>query len=226
MSEQTSVRSGVRGVGGSPVSPASSVLPPSGAGPRGGAGPRDGAGLRDDRGALRGVGGALRGGGAGRRSGAGFTADRRRPPTVVRAATVAWVTAVGAGAVEAVGMAVAWVLGEVPGLSGGALAAGLGMRAVIYTVVLLVVSRFWQGRNWARVTLAVGLGVVGMLSLVMEPISWLAEGHSLADALSSASVGLALTIAIRALHVAAVLVGCALMFRPEANRYFRRVASS
>ncbi|WP_211247344.1 hypothetical protein [Cryptosporangium arvum] len=126
-----------------------------------------------------------------------------------------------AGAVEALGMSVAWALGEVPGLSGGSLAAGLGVRAVVYTVVLLVVARFWRGRNWARLTLAVGLGVVGMLSLVLEPVSWLADGHSLADALSEGGLALALTIAIRALHVAAVLVGLALMFRPEANRYFR-----
>ncbi|MFG1925514.1 hypothetical protein [Cryptosporangium sp. NPDC048952] len=145
----------------------------------------------------------------------------RRPPAVVRTAAAALVVAVAAGAVEALGMAVAWGLGEVPGLSGGSLAAGLGMRAVIYTVVLLVVAQFWRGRNWARLTLAVGLGVVGLLSLVMEPISWLAEGNSLADALGEGGLALALTIAIRALHVGAVLVGLVLMFRPEANRYFR-----
>lgn len=143
---------------------------------------------------------------------------------MVRSAGAAWVAAVLAGAVEATGMAVAWTLGDLPGVSGGSLAVGLGVRAAVYTIVLLVVARFWRGRNWARITLALGLGVVGMLSLVMEPISWLAEGHSVADALAAADLSLALVIAIRALHVAAVVVGCVLMFRPASNRYFRRGA--
>jgi hypothetical protein len=145
-----------------------------------------------------------------------------RPPGVVRAATVAWVAAVAAGVVEAAGTVVVWASGDLPELSGGSLAAGLGIRAAVYTVVLLVVAAFWRGKNWARIALALGLGVVGMLSLVAEPIGWLADGHSLGDALSEASLSLALVIAIRTLHVVAVLAGLVLMFRPAANQYFRR----
>ena len=147
-----------------------------------------------------------------------------RPPGAVRAATVAWVTAVAAGVVEAAGMVVAWTFGEVPGLSGGSLAAGLGVRAMVYTIVLLVIALFWRGKNWARIGLALGLGIVGMLSLVAEPIGWLAEGHSLGDALSEASLSLALVIAIRTLHVLAVVAALVLMFLPAANQYFRRAA--
>ncbi|GAA0262448.1 hypothetical protein [Cryptosporangium japonicum] len=154
----------------------------------------------------------------------GATPGAQPPPPVVRAAAVAWAVAVAAGAVEALGTAVAWGLGEVPGLTSGSLAAGLGVRSAVYAIVLLVVARFWRGRNWARLTLAVGLGVFGMLSLLAEPVGWLADGHSLVDALSEGGLLLALTIAIRALHVAAVLVGLTLMFRPEANRYFRNGA--
>jgi hypothetical protein len=139
------------------------------------------------------------------------------PPPPVRAATAAWVTAVGAGVVETIGTvavrASSTTLDVAP--------AEIGTRAVIYTVVLLVIAQFWRGHRWARTALALGLGVVGMLSLVADPIGWLIEGNSLSDALASADLSLALVIAIRTLHVAAVVVGCALMFRPVANRYFR-----
>lgn len=142
------------------------------------------------------------------------------PPPTVRAATASWAAAVGAGVVETIGTVA--VLAASP--SEDVAPAEIGMRAVIYTVVLLVMSQFWRGRRWARTALALGLGVVGMLSLVADPIGWLIEGHSLGDALSSADLSLALLIAIRTLHVAAVVVACVLMFRPAANRYFRRGA--
>jgi hypothetical protein len=141
------------------------------------------------------------------------------PPPTVRAATAWWVTAVAAGVVETIGR-VAVLASD--GEAAGSLMAAVGVRAAVYTLVLLVVAAFWRGRRWARVTLALGLGVVGMLSLLIEPISWLADGHSLGDALGSADLGLALVIAVRVVHIAAVGVACALMFRPESNRYFQR----
>ncbi|GAA3387680.1 hypothetical protein [Cryptosporangium minutisporangium] len=143
--------------------------------------------------------------------------SRIKPPSSVRAATVWWVTAVAAGAVEAVGrVAVSAADGEA--LS--SLMVGIGVRVTIYGAVLLVVAAFWRGYRSARIALALGLGIVGMLSLVIEPLSWLADGNSLGDALGSADLALALVIAVRAVHIAAVVVACVLMFRPESNRYF------
>jgi len=141
------------------------------------------------------------------------------PPPVVRAAAAAWVAAVAAGVVETIGT-IAYLASSA---SAEVSPAEIGTRAVVYTIVLLVVAQFWQGRRWARTALGLGLGVVGLLSLVADPISWLIEGHSLRDALSSAELSLALVITIRTVHVAAVVAACALMFRPAANRYFSRL---
>ncbi|TQS44433.1 hypothetical protein [Cryptosporangium phraense] len=141
------------------------------------------------------------------------------PPRAVRAAALWWVTAVGAGVVETIGtVAVLASHGE----STEVLGVGLGVRAVIYALVLLVVSRLWRGHPWARWVLAVGLGVFGTLSLVAEPIGWLLAGHSLGALLASTDLELALVIAIRAVHVAAVMAACVCMFRPASNAYLRR----
>ncbi|GIF69512.1 hypothetical protein Ais01nite_75470 [Asanoa ishikariensis] len=52
-------------------------------------------------------------------------------------------------------------------------------------------------------------------------VLWLLDGNSLRDALANLSAfGVS-----RAVHVAAVLAGCVLMYVPSANAYFRRVAS-
>jgi hypothetical protein len=60
--------------------------------------------------------------------------------------------------------------------------AGLAIRLSLYAVVAAIALRFRAGRNWARPTLAVGLGVFGTLSLVVEPVTWLLDGNSLVNA--------------------------------------------
>ncbi|MFI5953326.1 hypothetical protein [Cryptosporangium sp. NPDC051539] len=141
------------------------------------------------------------------------------PPAAIRAATMWWVAAVGAGVVEAIGtVAVLASRGE----SGGVLGAGLAFRFAVYALVLFVTFRLWSGRRWARWVLAVGLGVFGLLSLVMEPIGWLASGHSPAEVFTSTDLTVALVIAIRSIHVVAVLAACVCMFRPESSAYLRR----
>jgi hypothetical protein len=45
---------------------------------------------------------------------------------------------------------------------------------------VLLALRLREGRNWARLTLAVGLGIFGTLSLVVEPVRWLLDGGSAA----------------------------------------------
>ena len=63
--------------------------------------------------------------------------------------------------------------------------------------------------------------MLGTLSLVVDPVRWLLDGNSLPSLVAGASA-VDLTFGIsRGVHVAAVLAGCALMFVPAANRYFR-----
>jgi hypothetical protein len=77
------------------------------------------------------------------------------------------------------------------------------------------------GKGWARNTLAILLGVIGTLSLVIDPITWLAQGNSLREVFADADLLFAFVAPIRAVHLAAVLGALVFMFRPAANAYFR-----
>jgi hypothetical protein len=67
--------------------------------------------------------------------------------------------------------------------------------------------------------LAVLYGGFGTLSLVIGPVTWLAEGGSLADAVAAADLGSWLFAASRVVHVGAVIAALVLMFHPAANAY-------
>ncbi|MFG2981670.1 hypothetical protein ACGFYQ_10480 [Streptomyces sp. NPDC048258] len=136
------------------------------------------------------------------------------PPAEVRTAFALWLTAVAAGAFET-----ALMLGRVPADEIG---GGLVVRLTVFTAAVLVAFRMRAGARWARITLAVGLGVLGTASLVVEPLRYLLDGGSLAGALSHADTLDQVFVASRTVHLAAVLTAVALMFRPAANAYFRR----
>ncbi|MBG0564072.1 hypothetical protein [Actinoplanes aureus] len=125
-------------------------------------------------------------------------------PAEIRAAFLLWMGALAAGCLEV-------ALHDVE-------PSGLAMRLTIYAIVVAVALRMRAGRNWARLALAIGLGVFGTLSLVIEPITWLLEGHALPD-LDLTGV---LTATSRTLHVLCVWIAVPLMFTPRANAYFRR----
>ncbi|MGW0754292.1 hypothetical protein [Streptomyces sp. NPDC002587] len=135
------------------------------------------------------------------------------PPTEVRTAFALWLTAVAAGAFET-----ALMLGRVPADEIG---TGLVVRLTVFTAAVLVALRMRSGARWARLALAVGLGVLGSASLVVEPLRYLLDGGSPADALSRADALDLVFGASRTLHLATVLTAVALMFRPAANAYFR-----
>jgi hypothetical protein len=77
------------------------------------------------------------------------------------------------------------------------------------------------GKRWARLTLAILLGGIGTLSLVVDPISWLAEGNSLGEVFKEADLLFFIVAPIRVVHLAAVLGALVFMFLPAANDYFR-----
>jgi hypothetical protein len=143
----------------------------------------------------------------------------RPAPAVVHRAFLAWLGAIAAGVVETV-VYVGTELSQ--GAAVGGLAGGVALRAAIYTLAVWTFLRMRAGRNWARIALTVLLGGLGTLSLVIEPISWLAAGNSLGTAIADASASELVIAASRTAHVLAVLVGVVLMYRPAANRYFRR----
>src|SRR5829696_1310164 len=142
-------------------------------------------------------------------------------PNDVRASFVLWLAAVAAGVFET-------ILAIIEAVSGHSALGivGVSMRLLIFTVVVYVASQMLRGRNWARFVLAIGLGVLGTLSIVIGPVSWLAEGHTIGEFLAGADLMLLLFASSRVVHLIAVFAALVLMFRPAANDYFRAARSA
>jgi hypothetical protein len=139
-------------------------------------------------------------------------------PVAVRAARTMWIIAIGAGIFET-------VLILASGRAGGGAFVGVAVRAVVFAAAVLVVLRMFSGRRWARLVLTAALGVLGTLSLTVDPFLWLVHGNSLTQLIRQSGIIDLLFGGSRVVHVAAVLGGCVLMFVPSANRYFRTSAA-
>jgi hypothetical protein len=138
-------------------------------------------------------------------------------PPAVRRAFWLWVGAVAAGAVETVAV----VAGGDAG-SGGDVAVGVGVRCLAYAGVLASAFFMLRGHRWARLVLALGLGIFGTLSLIVGPIEWLADGNDTKTLFAGADGWWWAAALARAGHIAAVWGGVVLMFTAAANRYFRK----
>jgi hypothetical protein len=66
------------------------------------------------------------------------------------------------------------------------------------------------------------LGGIGTLSLVVEPLSWLAVGGSPTAFLATVDGPTLLITGLRVAHTAAVLAALVLLFRPPATAFFTR----
>jgi hypothetical protein len=67
--------------------------------------------------------------------------------------------------------------------------------------------------------------VLGSASLLISPISWCAEGHSLAEYFAGTDGLKLLFAASRVVHIAAVFGGLLFMFRPRSNAFFKPAAA-
>ena len=93
-------------------------------------------------------------------------------PREVQVSFLLWLTAVAAGVVETIIRVIyslSWSYG-----GGEADVTGVVIRVIVYTVVIYIIAQMRLGKTWARITLAVLLGGIGTLSLVIDPILWLA----------------------------------------------------
>jgi hypothetical protein len=140
-------------------------------------------------------------------------------PKQLQASFRLWLVAVAAGLFETALVVVDATSGEVG--SAAEVAVGVAVRLLVFTGAVYLAAQLRLGRNWARVALAVLLGGLGTLSLVIGPVTWLAEGGSLADAVADADLGSVLFAASRVVHLGAVVAAVILMFHPAANTYFR-----
>lgn len=136
----------------------------------------------------------------------------------MRAAFGLWLAAIAAGVFETFVVVAGGDAGDSP-------AIGVAVRAAVYVVVVLVALRMRAGRRWARLALALGLGVAGTLSLLIGPVEWLLDGNSVRAQSENGGAIWWLETAARALHVAAVWAAVPLMFTPAANRFFRGAAA-
>lgn len=138
-------------------------------------------------------------------------------PREVRWSATMWVLAVAAGIFETLVVIVDTLVHH--DMSAGALITGVGVRLVVFAVAIVLIMKMRRGANWARWTLAFLLGVIGLGSLLIGPVEWLAAGHTLSDLhldLKNILFGVS-----RIIHVIAVITGLVLMFTATANRWFR-----
>jgi hypothetical protein len=142
-----------------------------------------------------------------------------RPPRLLRASSWLWLLAVAAGLFETTLVVVEATAGDVGSV--GNVALGVTVRLLAFTGLVYLAARLRQGRNWARIALAVLYGGFGTLSLVIGPVTWLAEGGSLAGTMAAADLGSVLFAASRLVHLGAILAALILMFHPAANAYIR-----
>ena len=150
-------------------------------------------------------------------------------PKEVQASFLLWLTAVAAGVLETIIRiieAMGWASGSGGETDVTGVISGVVIRVIVYTLVVYIITRMRLGKRWARLTLAVLLGVVGTLSLVIDPISWLAGGNSLGEVFTEANLLFFLIAPIRTIHLAAVIAALVLMFLPAANTYFRVARSA
>ena len=105
--------------------------------------------------------------------------------------------------------------------AGSGVLLGVGIRLLVFSVAVYLSAQMRLGRSWARVALALLLGGIGTLSLVIGPVTGLAEGHSIGEFLADAELLTKVFAVSRVVHVACVVAAMALMFRPPANAYFR-----
>jgi hypothetical protein len=118
-------------------------------------------------------------------------------------------------------LAIGWAPGSSEETDVTGVNSGVVIRVIVYTLVVYIITRMRLGKRWARLTLAVLLGVIGTLSLILDPISWLAGGNSLSEVFTQADLLFFLIAPIRKIHLAAVIAALVLMYLPAANTYFR-----
>jgi hypothetical protein len=138
---------------------------------------------------------------------------------LLRASFWLWLLAVAAGLFETTLVVVEATAGDVGSVAKVAL--GVTVRLLAFTGLVYLAARLRQGRNWARIALAVLYGGFGTLSLVIGPVTWLAEGGSLAGTMAAADLGSVLFAASRLVHLGAIIAALILMFHPATNAYIR-----
>lgn len=132
------------------------------------------------------------------------------------AAAVAFALAVLAGIAETV-VAVGSIVAQ-EGLD-GAVVAQAGVRGLIFAAALACAWFLARGRRWAWWALLLGLGVVGLASMVLPMAAALSDGAPWSTAFEG-DVSPVFPV-VRALHILLVLAGVGLMLLPSVRGSLR-----
>ena len=143
-----------------------------------------------------------------------YTAPTAQPLRTIAAG--AFALAVLAGIAEAV-VSVATIVAQDD--ADAALLTQVAVRGLIFAVALTCAWFLARGRRWAWWALLLGLGVVGLASMVLPMAAALADGASWSTAFEG-DVSPVFPV-VRALHILSVLVGVAVMLRPEVRASLR-----
>ncbi|WP_433758388.1 hypothetical protein [Nocardia sp. CA-135398] len=149
---------------------------------------------------------------------------RTDPPPSVSVAFTGLVIALLCGVGEAITYTAVQL--DRPNADIGSLATGLIVRGGIYLVVLGVAVRMARGARWARMVLTFGIGVIGLASLIIEPLAATLSAKQISDLFDNLTASAVITAAFRTTHILAVLLAIPAMYRPTARRYFRQEAVS
>lgn len=144
---------------------------------------------------------------------------RTDPPRSVSVAFTGLVIALLCGVGEAITYTAVQL--DRPSADIGSLTTGLAVRGAIYLVVLGVAVQMARGARWARIVLTFGIGVIGMASLIIEPLAATLSAREIGDLFDSLTATAVITGIFRTGHILAVLVAIPAMYRPSARRYFR-----
>ncbi|WP_280467441.1 hypothetical protein [Nocardia cyriacigeorgica] len=140
-------------------------------------------------------------------------------PRAVSVAFTALMAALLCGLAEALARAAIEL--ERPDADLAALATGSVLRLTIYLVVAAIAVRMARGDRRARSALAVGIGVLGTVSLIIEPVRALLSAEHVGDLVNEVDVSDVAIGLMRAGHIVAVLVAVPAMYSPAASRWFR-----
>lgn len=95
------------------------------------------------------------------------------------------------------------------------------IRIVVFSLAIFVAIQMRGGKGWARLALAISLGVFGVLSMIVHPIQRLLEGAEIYTVIQQSEVIDLLFGASRTVHITAVVFAVVLMFVPASHSYFR-----
>ena len=142
-------------------------------------------------------------------------------PASLQQAVTLWLLAIGAGVFETILVVANVIWGDSTMANGEGLNAVVAVRLAIFVAMTLVALQVRRGKNWARWSIGILLGVFGLLSLVIQPVSWLMEGHAVGEALASLTLASGAFMLSRAVHMVTVVAATVLMFVPTSNNFFR-----